>query len=262
MSGDRPDTAAAVIAALDGAARFLTRLPLPLREPVPLRSTLSGFAPVGAAIGAVTGAILWIVATLGVPPLAAAGIALAVTVLLTGGLHEDGLADTADGFGGGGTRERKLEIMRDSRIGTYGVAALGLMLIVKASALTSLTGASAGSLLLITAAAGGLSRAGMVYLLAALPAARSDGLGAGAGAVPSSLASRILGLSAAAGLLALWIACGLGAAAAALIVTSLALMGLRTLALRQIGGQTGDVCGAAQGVSEALILAVAAASFH
>ncbi|WP_052711642.1 adenosylcobinamide-GDP ribazoletransferase [Elstera litoralis] len=108
------------------ALMFLTRLPVPI-NPAPEASEIAEagdmFPLVGTLIGAATGAVFWGLSTLGLPPLVAAATALAAQLLLTGALHEDGLADMADGFGGGFTRARKLEIMRDSRLGTYGGAA-------------------------------------------------------------------------------------------------------------------------------------------
>ena len=132
-----------------------------------------------AAIGALA---LGLADRLGLPPLVCAGLAVGALVIVTGALHEDGLADVADGFGGGATRERKLEIMRDSRIGAYGAAALALSLILRVAALSALLdhglGAAAAGLIL----AGAASRAAALAPLALLPAARADGLGAGAGA--------------------------------------------------------------------------------
>ena len=113
------------------------------------------------------------------PPLPAAALAVAATVAVTGALHEDGLADVADGFGGGATRERKLEIMRDSRIGTYGVCALILSFILRISALTNL-----GDPALVTAvlvAAHAAARAPIPAFMRLVPAARTDGLSADAG---------------------------------------------------------------------------------
>jgi adenosylcobinamide-GDP ribazoletransferase len=93
---------------------------------------------VGALVGACGALAYWGAAAVGLPPFVAGVLAVAATLLVTGALHEDGLADTADGFGAGVTRERKLEIMRDSRIGTYGVAALVLSILLRAGAVASL----------------------------------------------------------------------------------------------------------------------------
>ncbi len=94
---------------------------------------------VGAVVGGLVGAAVYGFAhSLHIPPLPAAALAVAATAAVTGALHEDGLADVADGFGGGATRERKLDIMRDSRIGTYGVCALMLSFMLRVGALASL----------------------------------------------------------------------------------------------------------------------------
>src|SRR5581483_1985388 len=112
------------------ASLFLTRLPLArlLRAPPPasaeaLTHALRAFPLVGAAIGLIAALVYWVAALFGLAPLPGALLAVGATVLLTGGLHEDGLADCADGFGGGRDRDSKLAIMRDSRIGSYGVLA-------------------------------------------------------------------------------------------------------------------------------------------
>ncbi|MBF0335337.1 MAG: adenosylcobinamide-GDP ribazoletransferase, partial [Alphaproteobacteria bacterium] len=121
------------------AAVFLTRLPLPhLRDPArPLAACMWAFPLVGAVLGLTAGACFAGLASL-LPPLPAALVALALLVLATGGLHEDGLADLADGFGGGRDRDHRLEIMRDSRTGSYGALAVGFSLALRAAALAAL----------------------------------------------------------------------------------------------------------------------------
>ncbi|KXV18615.1 hypothetical protein AD933_02970 [Acetobacter malorum] len=127
---------------------------------------------IGTAIGLLVGAVFWLLRLGHVAALPAAGLALAFQCVLTGGLHEDGLADMADGCGGA-TRERRLEIMRDSRIGSYGVMALGLSLLVRASAVAALP---AGVAVLALAVSACLARAVLLVLPACLPPARPDGL--------------------------------------------------------------------------------------
>ncbi|KXV69706.1 hypothetical protein AD951_05365 [Acetobacter malorum] len=127
---------------------------------------------IGAAIGLLVGTVFWLLRLGHVAALPAAGLALAFQCVLTGGLHEDGLADMADGCGGA-TRERRLEIMRDSRIGSYGVMALGLSLLVRASAVAVLP---AGVAMLALAVSACLARAVLLVLPASLPPARPDGL--------------------------------------------------------------------------------------
>ena len=115
------------------------------------------------------------------PRCLAAALALATGVLVTGALHEDGLADVADGFGGGSTREQRLEIMRDSRIGTYGTIALCLTFIGRAAIYETLSGLEPLVILALVASAGAFSRSLVVDLLWATRPARSDGLSVFAG---------------------------------------------------------------------------------
>jgi adenosylcobinamide-GDP ribazoletransferase len=188
----------------------------------------------------------------GLAPGTAALLALATTVLLTGALHEDGLADTADGLGGGRTRERKLEIMRDSRIGTYGACALILSFGLRWSALAAIASPWAVALALCSAHAA--ARAGVPAFMSLVTPARPDGLSAAAGSPPA----RSVAIAFALGTLCLVLALGPGKALIGLILLSLAGLALARLAIRQIGGQTGDILGAFEQIGEILILLVAA----
>ena len=154
-------------------------------------------APVaGVAVGLIGALVLGVTALLGLPLLLRAAFATAALVAATGALHEDGLADVADGFGGGATRARKLEIMRDSRIGAYGAIAIAIALILRIGALAAaLDGGfwrATLSLMLVAA----LSRAAALTPLALLPPARADGAGAAAGRLELERARRRLGLGA------------------------------------------------------------------
>ena len=194
---------------------------------------------VGAIMALVCGAGLW----LGLPPLMAALLTLAAGALATGAMHEDGLADLADGFGGGRDRARKLEIMRDSRIGSFGVVALVLALAFRAIGISTLAEAGSATAALIGIAAA--SRAVLPAALVLMPAARADGLGrsaAGAHPKPALIAAGI-------GFLCL-LPLGFGTAVVAGAAMALAATLLAGLALRQIGGQTGDVLGAMQQLAE------------
>ncbi len=182
----------------------------------------------------------------GLTPNLAALLTLAATALITGALHEDGLADTADGLGGGRTRERKLEIMRDSRIGTYGVCALILSFGLRWSALAAI--ANPWAVALALCAAHTAARAGVPAFMSLVPPARSDGLSASAGSPPG----RSVAIAFAAGTLALALALGPGKALVSLILLSLAGLMLARLAIRQIGGQTGDILGAFEQTGEIL----------
>ena len=246
------------------ALGFLTRLPIPLirtLDPPPLSQTMRMFSIVGALLGASVGAIMIGLQSLHVPILLAALLAVAAGLLLTGALHEDGLADMADGIGGGKTRERRLEIMRDSRIGSYGALALGIAVSARMLALAGLITLPWTTILLLTAAAGAFSRAMVVDLLWATKPARSDGLSFYAGRPSRNVAVFTivvgLALSLSTGFLvrpeAGVIAVGLGLATTAV---------LRRMAVRQLGGQTGDVCGAVQVTCEVVMLTVFAAMIN
>ena len=194
MSGPPPLSgrfrAAAFGAARDLLAclRFFSRLPLP---ELPFEQGAGGMAdlprlawmvPVAGAVLSAIGALaLGLADGLGLPPLVCAGLAIGVLVILTGALHEDGLADLADGFGGGATRERKLEIMRDSRVGAYGATALALSLILRVAAVSALLDRSLGVAAAGLILAGAASRAASLAPLALLPPPAPTASAPGAG---------------------------------------------------------------------------------
>ena len=235
---------------------LLTRLPVGWLVPpgMPYRPgrAVWTYPLAGLVVGGVTAGALWIARRMGVPPLPAAAWSVAAAVLFTGGLHEDGLADTADGFGGGGTVERRLEIMRDSRIGSYGAVALVLSLGVRVTAIAALPPHRVWASLLV---AGALSRASMLPVLALLPPARADGLGRMVGRVPkwAPAAGSVVAVAVA-------LACLPPiAAAVALAVTALVALAVAALAHRWIRGQTGDVLGACCGLADCVLLTLLAA---
>lgn len=234
---------------------FCTQLPLKLGSASAgngLARAAWTFPLIGVLVGLFAALIYWLADGLDLLPFVSATLAIVAALLLTGALHEDGLADTVDGFGGR-TRERKLEIMRDSRTGTYGVSALVSSFMLRAGALASLVEPGLAAAALIAAHAGG--RATMPVLMLVLPRARQDGLSAEAGKPPlgSVIAAVMLGMLA----LALCLGPATALVAALLVVAAVALMAW--LSDQQIGGQTGDVLGAVEQVSEILILLVAAA---
>ena len=208
-------------------------------------------APVaGAAVGLIGALVLALTTFLGLPPLLRAGLTTAALVALTGAVHEDGLADVADGFGGGATRAAKLEIMRDSRVGAYGAAALGLALILRVGALAaSLEGSfwrAALGLILVAA----VSRAAALLPLALLAPARSDGAGAAAGRLEGNALAATWGSALVIALALGLIALGVTHALLAAVAGAAGALGVVALARRAIGGQTGDVAGAAQQCGE------------
>jgi adenosylcobinamide-GDP ribazoletransferase len=237
------------------AGAFLTRVPIPhTHDAAGFLRSMRVFPLVGAAIGLATGCLQLVLLKLALPPLAAAALTLGAAALVTGALHEDGLADVADGFGGGRNKDARLAIMRDSRLGTYGTLALLVSFAARAAALAALPAASVIAALVATHA---LARAVVPVLSLALPFARDDGLAAGAGQPDPLVVATALGLGALIAVICLpW-----GTAFAALLLTALGAAAMAWLAMRQIGGVTGDVLGATEQVGEVVILLVLAARF-
>jgi adenosylcobinamide-GDP ribazoletransferase len=235
-------------------AAFLTRLPVGAPTPAPgrLAEASWAFPVVGAGVGGIAGLAYLAAQWLGCGDLPAALLALLAGVALTGGLHEDGLADTADGFGGGADREQKLAIMRDSRLGTFGGLALIFSVALRAGALAAIGTPLFAFLALIAAHA--VSRGLLPAAMHALAPARKDGLGAEAGrpaAAVATVAAAICGLVALATL-------GPGRGALAWVVAAASVTAAAVLARRQIGGYTGDVLGAFQQIGEIVMLLAAA----
>ncbi len=235
------------------ALMLLTRLPAGrLAEPAPsLADARWAYPLVGLVVGAIAAATQAGALAVGLGPLPAAILALTVAALATGALHLDGLADFADGIGGGRDRAHALLIMRDSRIGSYGVIALILAMGLAATGLADLPPETAPAVLLLAATG---SRLAMLVVLDRLPPAREDGLGRSAsGTAPGAW----LPGGVAVALIAVWIG---PAAIPALVAVAIAAVAVARLALRRIGGQTGDVLGATQVTAEvACLLALSAA---
>lgn len=232
------------------AGALLSRLPMPhLSEAAFERTAHATWAyPIaGGVLGAIAGGVAAVLLAIGLPAAFAAGVLLAVLMLLTGAMHEDGLGDTADGFWGGFDRARRLEIMKDSQTGTYGILALLIVTGLRWSAYTLIL--PMGILPVIAVAA--LSRAGMPCVMAALPHARDVGLSHSVGRpdVPTA----VLGLGTAVLVAGLCVGgAAIGGILAAIVTAAIVAM----VAKVKIDGQTGDVLGAAQQLSEVAILAV------
>ena len=238
------------------ALGFLTRLPVRPEQPwqgPDLAASVAMFPVVGLLVGLAGGLAYAAAVALGLPPLPAAVLAVAATAWLTGAMHEDGLGDLADGFGGS-TRAKKLEIMRDPRVGSFGVIAIVLALLARVGALAALAGPAPVAAALL--AAGAVSRASMPVAMLALPQAREDGLARRAGRPhPARVAASV----AIAILLALLLLAP-PVAFAAILTATLAACLVALLARQALGGITGDVLGAIQQVAEiAFLLAVVAA---
>jgi adenosylcobinamide-GDP ribazoletransferase len=236
------------------ALAFLTRIPVGRLLVLDARDVARAgpaFPIVGAGLGAVVGGIA---AALAAPlsPLLAVALALAVGAVLSGVLHLDGLADSADALGAH-SREQALEIMRDHAVGAYGTVAIILDLLVKAAALTALAGGE--DVLAFAVAAGALSRSMPVVLAAALPYARPGG------GTAASLTRAHRGRAAAAAAIGVAIAAlVVGIDALPLAACSAALAAVLVAALRRwLGGVTGDTLGASVELCEAMVLVVAVA---
>lgn len=245
------DIAPRLLPDLWSAFALLTRLPVPDHQETGARSVWA-WPVVGAALGAIAAAAAALALGLGFTPGVVAALVLALSAMLTGGLHEDGLSDTADGLFGGWTRERRLEIMKDSRVGSFGVLALVLVTLARWSALATVL--ADGSLWGLVAA-GALSRAPMGLVMAALPNARGTGLSHATGrpSVEAGLTGAALTVACAV-LFAGWAALPMLA-----LVAGVTALLARTAQVR-IGGQTGDILGASQQLAETAALAVLAAA--
>jgi adenosylcobinamide-GDP ribazoletransferase len=236
---------------------FLTRLPLAHQTPIAkgeLSQALWTAPVVGIAVGLVGAGVYGLAQLLHLPPMPEAVLAVAATLVVTGGLHEDGLADVADGFGGGATRERKLEIMHDSRIGTFGVCALILSFMLRVSALTNLGDPGLVTIVLVATHAAG--RAPIAAFMRLVPAARTDGMSADAGRPSQGGAITAILF----GLVLLFIGLSFSAGVVAVVLLAAAFGFMAWLCKRQIDGQTGDVLGALEQVGEIIVLLVAAAT--
>ena len=236
------------------AGMFLTRLPFPLVKNAGLKGRLAlsmrTFPLIGALVGTIAGSVLLMMSAVGLHPLAASFIGLATGILITGALHEDGFADFADGLGGGNTAEKKLKIMRDSRIGVYGVLAIVVSVGIRAAILGGITDPGIAVALFITAAS--FSRGLLPVSMFMLSPARKSGLAERAGSPDQEGWLKALLLGALIGFLLLGPLGGLLSFIAGAIAASL----VSWLCHKQIGGYTGDTLGAVQQVSEISILIV------
>jgi adenosylcobinamide-GDP ribazoletransferase len=241
---------------LTNAVTFLTRVPLAARAEGSsnLARSIPWFPVVGAGIGAVI-AVVFVLASSILPAIVAAAIAVSVGVILTGAFHEDGLADVADAFAGAWTVERRLEILKDPRLGTFGVVALSSSFLLRVGTISSLDGLAAMALI---PAAHALSRASGAALMRRVPIAVEEGLGASfaASVTPTTEATTIvLGLSICALLIGLW-------SIPAGVLCAVVAFGIGRLARVKIDGISGDVLGANQQIAEITILLLGAAVVH
>lgn len=241
--------------------RFYSRLPVPAlpgesAHALPDFRLVPRALPFAALVIALPGALIALLAGLaGVNALLTAALTVTALVVTTGAFHEDGLADSADGLFGGHTPERRLEIMKDSRVGTFGALALGLSLLLRVSALAAiLQGAGAWAVAAAVLVAAPWSRVEGLRILATVDPTRRDGASASVGQPDSSVLPVAYGLS---GVLALLLvaagALPLAGVVLGLVLSALATYWLSRMAIRLIGGQTGDILGATQQLGEIAI---------
>ncbi len=234
-----------------GAVQFLTRVPVRLPAAADHARVVPWFPIVGALIGAAVGGLAAGLTEL-VPVAVAAAVAVMSGLLITGAFHEDGLADVADAFGGGWTVERRLEILKDPRHGTYGVAALSGSIVLRVVCAASI--ASSASMLVAFVSAHAIGRTAAVVAMKSAPPAVESGLGVTAATSLEPLPTAV-GLAAGFGLVALvagwWVLPFVGVA---ILGTAIVVV----LAVRKIGGIAGDVLGAVEQIVECLVLIVAA----
>jgi adenosylcobinamide-GDP ribazoletransferase len=237
------------------ATGFFTLIPVPASacRPARLADAAWAFPLVGAGIGGVAAFAFLLAQPFGLGDWPAAALAVLAGMVLTGALHEDGLADTADGLIGGHNRDQRLMIMRDSRHGTFGVVAIVFSVLLRTAALAGIGEPIYAGLALIAAHAA--SRAALPFAMRALAPARAEGLGATAGRPSPSLA---IGATAI-GLLITLAALGPKHGAIGVGLVCAAALGLGVLAHHRIGGYTGDVLGAFQQIGEIVMLLAAAA---
>jgi adenosylcobinamide-GDP ribazoletransferase len=249
-----------VLSDLAQGLRFYSRLPVPClpgeADPhaAPDFARIARVVPlIGAILGGIVALVVLALDLTGLPPAVTALLAVAASVRLTGAFHEDGLADAADGLGGGRTREHKLDIMKDSRIGTYGAAALILALALRVALLAALVEVDQWLAAAALVAAAAVSRTAALGLAVLLPPARSDGAAFAAGrpSIASLAVASALALVIALALTGPFVPLGTGLAS--LVALAVALYMMR-LARRTVGGQTGDIAGATQQVSEIAFL--------
>ena len=251
--------------ALDLAAclRFWSRLPVPGLPGEPEAHAMPDFGiatrmlPLAGFVIALPAAlVLAFGLTLALPPIVVGALAIATLALTTGGLHEDGLADTVDGLGGGASPARRLEIMKDSCIGSYGGLALIVSVLVRVGALSAIAEQSLWLAVTALVASAAVSRATGLLPLLLLPPARLDGAGRAAAAPQGDALWAMAGSAALIALLPMFAGASLGRVIVALIAAVFAAWLLVPLARKMIGGQTGDIAGAAQQMAEMAMLIV------
>ncbi len=234
------------------ALSFFTRIPVGKQDfgSLTLANSIAAFPIAGALIGAVEGGFYLSMLGLGLPTIISAWLAVGFHLLLTGGLHEDGLADTADGLASGRDKEQKLAIMKDSRIGSYGVLALVTIISLRANIIADFTSGFTTLLIFIATAAG--SRAFLALFMYNIEYARASGLAVTAGKPSRNdiLTTILLGS------IVLLVTSHIVATIAAAITLAVIYVIIKYITIKNFGGITGDTLGASQQISEIGLLIV------
>ncbi len=240
------------------ALRFYSRLPVPGAGHA--KPNLSHMAPAlpfaSLLIGAGPALVLFLGSVIGLPPLFAAVLAIACLTIVTGAMAEDAIADSADGLFGGQTIEKRLEILKDSRHGTYGVTALVLFLLLRAGALATLAAHSPLGAATAWLAAGILSRSGSLWLTLQLLPARRDGASSAAGGVGKVPFIAGAGFAVVLGFIFAAPFVSVAGLAGAIVLQALVALGWTQLCRHLVGGQTGDLIGGLQALLEIAALSV------
>lgn len=246
----RPASAADPVASVRMALRFFSRLPIGGMDRPDLDRIVPWVPIAGIVIGALPALLLAALVLAGVPALFAAAVAIAAWVVATGAMAEDGLADAMDGLFGGGSRERRLEILKDPRHGTYGVSALVLSFIMRAAALATLAFTHPVAAAFAWLGIGIASRSLALWLPATMTPARSDGAAASAGGVSMMRFAIGAAISVILAGIATAPLAGVAAAFACLAVMAASILAWRAMCHVLVGGYTGDLIGAGQLILE------------
>lgn len=247
---DKQSESSVQVADIGAAFSLLTRIPVPVDHSVAgarAAHAVWAYPLVGAVVGLFGACVVYITLLLGAPETIAAALGLGALAMITGALHEDGIADCADGLGGSHEKTRALEIMKDSRIGAFGAVALGVVLIARWSGMLELT---LSSLVLPMIAVGAVSRLPMVLAMYIMPNARETGLSQSVGRPPAISVAIAIGVTAVIAVLTM----GWGG----LLIMGWAAIGALPLflwAYKRLGGQTGDILGGSQQCAEVITLA-------
>ena len=246
---------ATYVADIARATAFLSRIPMPKAAFAGYDGKLGrvarAFPVAGIVIGLLPAAVLLVMLALQADRLMSALVALAIQAIVSGALHEDGLADCADGIGGGRDRAHRLSIMKDSRIGTYGAIALILSFAIRAAAIAAIArGTVPLAAALALPAIGCISRGALVWHWHRLPPAKADGVAAAVGQPSEGVMQMAVVSACALAALLIWPNLGLLPLICALLAAGLSAMIFTRLARLTLSGHTGDTLGATAQISE------------